>query len=219
MQQQMASPSQELLTARQVQELLHVDRSTVYRMAGDGRLSAVRVGKQLRFPAARLNLLLDQGRPDGDGPDPRAAQAAVAVAAELLGVTMLVADMAGRPLTGVANPAPWFRTHADDDELRACLAHWRALADDPDLAPRFLLGPQGFECARAFIRAGSSLVGMVLAGGVAPAGDGPDRRDLHQLDPAARQAVLRALPRIAAVLSPGPAAAPSQPDQPPLRPL
>ncbi|RMD52615.1 MAG: DNA-binding protein, partial [Candidatus Thermofonsia bacterium] len=44
----------ELLTAREVQEMLNVDRSTVYRMAEDGRLPAVKVGKQWRFPREKV---------------------------------------------------------------------------------------------------------------------------------------------------------------------
>ncbi len=47
-----------LLTAQQVQDLLDVDASTVYRMAGDGRLPAVRIGRQWRFPADEINALL-----------------------------------------------------------------------------------------------------------------------------------------------------------------
>jgi excisionase family DNA binding protein len=35
-----------MLTAQQVQDLLDVDASTIYRMAGDGRLPAVRIGRQ-----------------------------------------------------------------------------------------------------------------------------------------------------------------------------
>ena len=35
-----------LLTTQQLQELIRVDRSTIYRMAEDGRLPAVKVGRQ-----------------------------------------------------------------------------------------------------------------------------------------------------------------------------
>ena len=42
------------LTTQDVQELLHVDKSTVYRMAEDGRLPGVKVGRQWRFPADRI---------------------------------------------------------------------------------------------------------------------------------------------------------------------
>ena len=194
----------ELLTARQVQHILRVDRSTVYRMAEDGRLRAVKIGHQWRFRADEIEDLLEPGHlPQSrsvvdlrDG----GAYAVVAMAADLLGVMMLVTDMEGRPLTPVANPCTWFTAHGGDpDTLAACIGEWRALADEIDLQPRFRRGPLGFECARAFARRGTSLVAMVLAGGVAPVGD--ERPDLYRLDAAGRERVLAALPRVATVLS------------------
>ncbi|MCA9925804.1 MAG: helix-turn-helix domain-containing protein, partial [Anaerolineales bacterium] len=41
----------EMLTAKDIQALLQVDRSTVYRMAEAGRIPAIKVGRQWRFPA------------------------------------------------------------------------------------------------------------------------------------------------------------------------
>ena len=38
------------LTAKDLQDLIRVDKSTIYRMAEDGRLPAVKVGRQWRFP-------------------------------------------------------------------------------------------------------------------------------------------------------------------------
>ncbi len=49
---------EELLTARQVQEILKVDRITIYRMLSDGRLKGVKIGQQWRFHARELNRLL-----------------------------------------------------------------------------------------------------------------------------------------------------------------
>jgi excisionase family DNA binding protein len=40
----------DLITTKQLQELLHVDRTTIYRMLSDGRLTGIRVGGQWRFP-------------------------------------------------------------------------------------------------------------------------------------------------------------------------
>jgi hypothetical protein len=126
----------------------------------------------------------------------------VEVAADLLGVMMVVTDMHGRPVTDVANPSTWFSAHADEpDVLDACVAEWRDLADHPDLTPRFQEGALGFQCARAFIRHGSTLVGMVLAGGVSPSPDESIDPDLYHLDDPARRRVLSALPRIAAAIS------------------
>jgi len=216
------TPRQELLSARQVQLMLGVDRSTVYRMAEDGRLPAIKVGRQWRFPADRIDDLLrighglDQPRSPGAAPSSDAVAPAVAasvtqVAADLLGVMMVVTDMNGHPITEVANPCPWFVQRSDDPHLiDACIAEWQQLADDPDFEPRFATGALGFDCARAFVRSGTSLVGMVLVGGVRP--DGSDTHGLYQLDDEGRRRVLSALPRVAAALSqvsPRPSASPS----------
>jgi excisionase family DNA binding protein len=228
-----------LLTARQVQNVLHIDRSTVYRMAEDGRLPAIKVGRQWRFPADRIAALIqDEGaaaapgatdadsahpadsarsgevvafpRPPGASPgassDPvdtafvQAAEAVLAVAGDLLGVMMVVTDMNGRPLTPVANPCDWFADRAEDPEVvGACSAEWQSMADDPDFAPRFRTGVLGFECARAFIRSGTSLIGMVLAGGIAP--ESSPTPGLYRLEGAERARVLESLPKVAAALS------------------
>lgn len=198
----------QLLTVRQVQALLHIDRSTIYRMASDGRLPAIRVGKQLRFPAREIDALVSGDRDPGfavpttpDGPDPAVATAAIAVASNLLGVMMVVTDMAGRPITPIVNACPGFEDLTrSDPTLAECLREWRSLAEDPDLSPRFAPGTLGFECARAFIRQGRELIGMVLIGGVAPE-HGSAADGLTHLDASERATVLATLPVIARAIA------------------
>lgn len=210
----------ELLTPQQVQGILGVDRSTVYRMAAHGTLPGVKIGRQWRFPAGEiLKFTRHAGGDDRRGSEtggrstagavPTAvADAVVSVSAPLLGVTMVVTDMQGRPITGVANPCGRLDDDAGDSTVvAACLREWRQLAEEVDLEPRFQLGPMGFECARAFVRAGTELVAMVVAGGVAPAGGAAT--GLHRLDEGQKHAVLAALPRIAATLSRAAAGRPS----------
>jgi excisionase family DNA binding protein len=184
-----------LLTARQVQDLLDVDTSTVYRMAGDGRLPAVRIGRQWRFPADAIESLLVP-RPCGSdatatadhAPHPVAATggngharhatprvpAALAtglleVVAPALGATMVVTDLGGRPITPVVNPAPAIAARlGEPDFLPACTTEWRSFAEEPHLAPTLRPSRLGFLCAHGMVRHGASLVAMVLAGGIAP---------------------------------------------------
>jgi excisionase family DNA binding protein len=207
----------DLLSAEQVEALLGVDKSTVYRMASDGRLSAIKVGRQWRFPAGPIRDLLDgagvvprhnsesraevEGYPDSmRDVESSLVQPIVDLAASLLGVMMVATDMEGHPLTDVANPCPWFAARAKDPEtLEHCVEDWRGLANEIDLEPRLAVGSHGFECARAYIRDGNRLVGMVLAGGVVP--QGADRDDLYRLDNDARRALLSALPRVATTIS------------------
>lgn len=222
----------ELLTASNVGRRLGVDTSTIYRMAADGRLPAVKVGRQWRFPRAEVERVLTVGIPvptsvgTGAGtvaavaspapardarPAPAPAELAATITglvAEALGVMMTVTDMDGRPVTGVANPCPWFAEHGDDPGvLDACVAEWRDLATDLSFAPAFRRGPQGFRCARAFIRRDHHLVGMVLAGGLGqttrhdtPDAPVPDDGFFH-LDAQAEARVLQVLPHVAAALS------------------
>ena len=83
---------QTLLSARQVQEVLHIDRSTVYRMAEDGRLPAIRVGKQWRFPADEIYRVVDTAPPvlNTSPLDPKVAAAIADLAGDLLGVMVIV---------------------------------------------------------------------------------------------------------------------------------
>jgi excisionase family DNA binding protein len=209
-----------LMSAEDVESLLGIDKSTVYRMAQDGRLPAIKVGRQWRFPPEPIRGLLRSAgltlpvatasprvpEPASLGPTATGLlQPIIDLAAELLGVMMVVTDMEGNPVSDVANPCPWFVAHQDDPEvLEACIEDWRAFAGEQEFAPTFRAGPHGFECARALVREGNQLVGMVLAGGVArlTPEDVPEPSDgLYHLTAAARGALLAALPRVAATIS------------------
>mgnify|MGYP002683305910 CR=1 FL=1 len=50
----------DFFTTRQLQEILHVDRTTIYRMAEAGRLPGVKVGNQWRFPRRPIDQWLDK---------------------------------------------------------------------------------------------------------------------------------------------------------------
>ncbi len=198
----MQTTSRSLLTAAEVQAVLDVDRSTIYRMAGDGRLPAVRVGRQWRFPAQEIAQMFEVESPvtNGTSIEPGAAAQILAAVAPALGVMMVVTDLDGIPLTPVINPTPWMLQQSDPDSVVAdCIGDWNRLANSDDLAPRFVAAPPGFECARAFIRSGAQLVGMVLAGGIAPAGS--TGTGFVLLDEQARVRVLDALPRVGALIS------------------
>jgi len=200
--QSSSTPMQRLLSAREVQDVLHIDRSTVYRMAEDGRLPAIRVGKQWRFPADEIYALVSAQPPvvNTSPLDSRVAAGMADVAADLLGVMVVVTDMDGNPITPIANPCPWMQGHAGDPGvLQECVSEWHRMADDHSFEAEFNQGELGFECARAFVRSGRELVAMVLAGGVSPA-DHPDPA-FYELDDLERQRVLDALPRVAAALS------------------
>ncbi|GBD85090.1 helix-turn-helix domain protein [bacterium BMS3Abin02] len=224
-----------MLTSKELQELLQVDRSTIYRMAEAGSLPAVKVGRQWRFPEAAIERWLisghqGTGRPRAVEPDDGAAlapssciQPIIDLLADILGVMLVVTDMHGVPITDVSNPCGLFDAVAQIPGGTAeCIAGWQDLAGSADLEPRFTGSHLGLMCARSFIRVGAELKAMVIAGGIAPGvwppsdaeldsmaqGFGADSADLaahvgevYDLDANARQRVLEALPRVAAMIS------------------
>jgi len=173
-----------LLTTKQVQELFKVDKSTIYRMAEDGRIPAVKVGRQWRFPSDQLDSLLGGAAkipPLSPSAPPagreysleialpaNTAQALADLAADLFGVMAVVTDIRGNALTSVANPCGYFSAVFEGVYTAdRCVEGWRRLGEEIDLEPHFVPSHLGFLCARSFIRHGSSLVGMVIVGGVA----------------------------------------------------
>jgi excisionase family DNA binding protein len=185
----------DLLTTRQVQEILRVDRTTIYRMVEGGQLPGIRVGKQWRFARTDLDRWLQTQaaqpgvtatakstletlpRQTAQHPVPAAnallplpyVQMLQDAFAEALGVTLVVTDMAGHPLTHVSNPCGLYAFVLRDDEaVTRCILDWQRIAGVIPLEPKFSPNDLGVLCARGLIRVGNELKGMVFCGGIAP---------------------------------------------------
>lgn len=165
-----------MLTSRDLQRMLQVDRSTIYRMAESGSIPAVKVGRQWRFPSEAIDRWLagterPQPAPVADGGLIPAAcvQPVLDVIADMLGVMLVVTDMDGVPVTEVSNPCGLFSEIAAlPGGTAECIAGWHDLAGSLNLEPQFTPSHLGLLCARSFVRVGSELKGMVVAGGIAP---------------------------------------------------
>lgn len=195
-------PMADLLTTHDVQELLHVDRTTIYRMIESGQLPALRVGKQWRFARAEIEQWLEKaraaGRPAAE-PQKTAPEAPIAASAlepfpvaclqliqdafaDLLGVMIVVTDMDGQPITRFSNPCGFYLALIRDPvKIAHCIRGWQQLAADPAIEPKFLPSEMGLLCARGLIRAGNELKGMVVIGGIAPEVWPPAAEQLEQL--------------------------------------
>lgn len=186
----------DLLTTRQVQDLLQVDRTTIYRMVESGRLPAIRVGKQWRFPRPEIERWLQSqvitvavspaeppvlpapvgvGASQGGGLALRellptqCSQLIQDAFAEILGVMMVVTDMQGQPVTMISNPCGFYAALTQDpNAVSQCIRGWQQLAMNPAIEPKFFPSEMGLLCARGMIRVGSELKGMVVMGGIAP---------------------------------------------------
>jgi excisionase family DNA binding protein len=175
----------EMLNAKEMQLLLEVDRSTIYRMAEAGRLPAIKVGRQWRFPRDRVEQWLGNRTrlPDPLPPveNNRSSQHLEAMLpleciqliqdafAEILGVMFVVTDLAGHAITRVSNPNLVYKLlAASENGHELCQENWQDLGQMPALEPRFVPGWGGILCARALVRLRNELKGMVIVFGVAP---------------------------------------------------
>jgi excisionase family DNA binding protein len=177
----------DMLTSTDLEELLQVDRSTIYRMADSGRLPAVKVGRQWRFPRGAVERWLSSqvkaessegigGETDAyrDGLDAwpiDCLELMLNAFADLLDVMLVMTDLDGEPITEVSNPQDFYRL-LQETEAGADLCHdtWRELGQMPAIEPRWVITFADLLCARAFVRVGDKLEAMVIAFGVAPPG-------------------------------------------------
>lgn len=134
-----------LLTTRQLQDLLQVDRTTIYRMINDGRLQGFKVGGQWRFSRQAIELWLQAQRAKTDAPAPDRApadlqpstealplsciEAIQEIVAEILGVGTVTTAVDGTPLTPVAHSCAFCNLILETEAGRQrCIGSWRAAA-------------------------------------------------------------------------------------------
>lgn len=162
-----------LLTAKQVQDLLHVDRTTIYRMLKDGRLTGIKVGQQWRFSAREVDdLLAGVLNMDTKGPSYAAdvlplhcMQPIQDVFAEVANIGSVTTDKSGQPLTKISNSCDFCNLIMSSEKgYQGCIQSWRSLAEQKSDAPEFIACHAGLEYARARIEVNGELVAHQVVG-------------------------------------------------------
>lgn len=176
----------DLLTTQELQAILQVDRTTIYRMVGSGKLPAIRVGNQWRFPREEVESWLQRQSCGVSQPVPNGARTAdvdsVALFplecvqlvqdafADALGVTIVTTDLAGQRITRPSNLSGLCAAlDAIPLARQRCGEAWAAMAQEPGLTPRFTAAPLGLLWARGLIRVQREIRAMLVVGGIAPA--------------------------------------------------
>ncbi|MEW5956815.1 MAG: PocR ligand-binding domain-containing protein [Chloroflexota bacterium] len=164
----------DLLTTKQLQDLLQIDRTTVYRMLKDGRLAGVKVGNQWRFSRDRVEAILNRHEPPPLLPAPTppteilplgCVQGIQKVFAEITGVATVVTAPNGEPLTELSNSCRFCDLILSSEAGRqGCYASWRNLAEQSERRPVFVACHAGLWYARARLEVNNHLHGMLIAG-------------------------------------------------------
>jgi excisionase family DNA binding protein len=162
-----------LLTAKQAQELLKVDRTTIYRMLKDGRLNGVKVGQQWRFYSSEVNDLVTGAQKSAENKAPismqelplHCMQTVQDVFAEIGEVGAVITGKEGHPLTRISNSCDFCKLILGSEGGRMeCIASWRKLAEQKKTSPEFVACHAGLLYARARIEQNESLTAMLIAG-------------------------------------------------------
>jgi excisionase family DNA binding protein len=137
----------DLLTTKQLQELLQVDRITIYRMLNDGRLQGFKVGGQWRFSRREIDAWLQEQQsqlevtslpPPPGGiilPSPQALplsciQTIQDVCAEALDIAAVTIELNGLPLTEISNVCSFCELILSSEEgQRRCRAAWKRVSN------------------------------------------------------------------------------------------
>ncbi len=168
----------DLLTTKELQTLLGIDRKTVYRMLKDDQLPAVRVGGQWRFPRQAIQHWLHQSDNAAE-PMPRLVaddnndilptdcfSSIQDVFAEAVGVGAITTDLEGNPLTEMSNSAKYCQLLlASPEGRKRCQASWRRLSAGA-APPKLETCHAGLAYARGKIQVQDEFVAMVFAGQV-----------------------------------------------------
>jgi len=164
---------EDLLTTKQLQDYLKVDRTTIYRMLRDGRLAGIRVGNQWRFAREALAALMSGGVSidhtsvsQMNTPLPLTCiQPIQDVFADIAQVGSLTTAPDGTPLTTMSNPCSFCSLIlASESGRMACIESWRKLAAQSETRPHFVECHAGLHYARARIEIDGKLEAMAIAG-------------------------------------------------------
>jgi len=167
---------EDLITTKQLQDLLQVDRTTIYRMLGDGRLTGIRVGGQWRLPRNAIEQCLVDPKavkqvtasetltPSADVLPLDCLQPIQEVFATAADVGAVTTAIDGKPLTPLANSCSFCDLiFASPVGRQRCEASWARLANS-DRAPRLEVCHAGLAYARGRIQVGNEFVAMLFAG-------------------------------------------------------
>lgn len=161
-----------LLTAKQVQELLNVDRTTIYRMLKDGRLTGVKVGQHWRFSSHEVNdMLAGTVRAEVDVPVSvdvlplHCMQPIQDVFAEIAEVGAVTTDKNGSPLTRISNSCDFCKLILGSDHGReACVRSWKQLTAQDEAGLKFTTCHAGLQYARTRIEVKGELIALLVSG-------------------------------------------------------
>jgi excisionase family DNA binding protein len=161
------------LNTQQVQEILKVDRITIYRMLNDGRLKGIKIGKYWRFPQNEINRLLGVPIPEPEREPPdelsdfpeECVHRLQEVFAGILGVGALTVNLDGDAISEPVYSNPFCRMMLSNPSSHdACKQSWRKIARHVAGNPEIHLCHAGLCYLRSAINLQEQTVAWMITG-------------------------------------------------------
>ncbi len=174
----------DLLTAKQVQETLNIDRTTVYRMLKDGRLNGIKIGQHWRFPKEQILSIVSGKTSPGQSPEElttasfpiHCIQGLQDVFAEIASLGSITVDQYGNKITALSNSCDFCRLiQTSPKGLTACHTSWKSIAEDNDRDGEFFVCHAGLFYTHAQMRTGKGFDSFLIAGQFFPNQQEKDR--------------------------------------------
>lgn len=179
----------ELLTAREVQELLKVDRITVYRMLNDGRLKGIKIGNQWRFQAAEIQRLLGEEKNDENSSEDvpslldfpfDCVTRLQDIYAGILGIGAVTVNLKGSPLTRPTIANPFCKLILENESgIKACQESWCRVAARTASPNAFHICHAGLCYFRAPIVINQRMSAWAISGQFYAAGARQDHKEIR----------------------------------------
>ena len=163
----------DFLTAKQVIELLNVDRTTLYRMIKENRIKGIKVGSHWRFLSGDVNAIMNGKLPDllpsvelpKEILPVHCIQPIQEVFSDIIGVAALTTDQQGTPITEISNSCNFCNLIMSTELGKAaCQNSWKNLKFSNDGKPVFNTCHAGLKYSGANIKVDNNEVAKLITG-------------------------------------------------------
>lgn len=163
----------DFLTSRQTQDLLKVDRITIYRMLNDGRLKGTKIGQQWRFPRQEVERLLsgaaDFEPASANNLPVHCLQTIQDLFSTVSQFSAALINPQGELITSISHPCAFCRKYSSSSTIQqACqLSRLQFLEQAKNGSKRFTCHA-GLRYAGRFVHSGDLVIALLIVGGYRP---------------------------------------------------
>lgn len=164
----------DLLTARQVQDLLKVDRITVYRMLNDGRLQGNKIGQQWRFSRTDVENLVNgfkvsddtQKNNEDNGLPVHCLQTIQNLFATVSQFSAVLINMQGSLITEISSACEYCHLICEQGAAKpACQSSHEKFIKQAQSGKKRFACHAGLNYAGTFVTLANEPIGLFLVGG------------------------------------------------------